>query len=650
MSNAPRSSASPPSGLAPEPALPFGPPDAEQSLVRRFHQQARRHASRLAARVGGASITYGELDQAGNRVARALLDALGEGNEPVAMLLGAGLDQIAAHLGVLKAGKVCVPLDPAQPEPRLVRILAETGARRLLTDGARHRRAVDLAEALIGGTGGGGPGTAVLDVSALSPALDERPPQVDIAPDALAYVFYTAGSTGEPKGVMQSHRNLLQLARLYHEEIGLRPEDRILCPMPLFYAGGVWGLLGALASGVSLHRASAEGAGALPAQIAAGEITVAQLMTSMLRQLLREVPPGHRFPSLRLVYTGGEVLHPADVTRFREVFPDCTLLYDLGSTEAGLICHLRIDAGASPDGHVHRREGKPLVPVGFPLPGVELLILDGDGRPVAPGSDGQIAVRSEFLSPGYWRDPERTGAAFLSDPAGGARRIYLTGDVGTMLPDGRLLQLGRTDLLTKIRGQRVGAGEIEAALRDDPAISDAAVVAREDAGGDARLVAYLACARRQALTVSALRRRLAATLPASMIPSAFVFLDALPLSPAGKVDRMALPDPGRSRPPLEVAYVAPRTRLEETLADAWAEALELDRVGVDDDFLDLGGHSLAATRLLFRLTTQLGVDLPLSHLFEAPTVAAQARAILDLLAARLPDVERERLLRRIETR
>ncbi len=203
--------------------------------------------------------------------------------------------------------------------------------------------------------------------------------------------------------------------------------------------------------------------------------------------------------------------------------------------------------------------------------------------------------------------------------------------------------------MTKI-GQRVGAGEIEAALRDDPAISDAAVVAREDAGGDARLVAYVACAPRQAPTVSALRRRLAAALPASMIPSAFVFLDALPLSPAGKVDRTALPDPGRSRPPLEAAYVAPRTGLEEALADAWADALELDRVGVDDDFLDLGGHSLAATRLLFRLTGRLGVELPLSNLFETPTVAAQARAILDLLAATLPDAERERLLGRIETR
>jgi amino acid adenylation domain-containing protein len=633
--------------------LPFGPPDAEQSLVRRFEQQVDRHASRLAARVGAASITYGELERAGNRVAHALRAALGEGPEPVAMLLGPGLEQIAAHLGVLKSGKACVPLDPAQPQPRLARILAETGARLLLTDGPRRSRAGDLADgrpekATAATEGGLGSRPAVLDVSALPTSHDERP-RATITPDTLAYVFYTAGSTGEAKGVMQNHRNLLQLARLYHEEIGFSPEDRILCPMPLVYAGGVWGLLGAIASGASLHRAAMEGAGALPTQISEGAITVAQLMTSMLRQLLREVAPGARFPSLRLVYTGGEVLHPADVTRFREVFPDCTLLYDLGSTEAGLICHFRIDAGARPDGHVHHRDGTALVPVGFPLPGVELLILDDGGRPVTPGSAGQIAVRSEFLSPGYWRDPERTDAAFLADTAGGTRRIYLTGDVGAMLPDGRFLHFGRTDLLTKIRGQRVGAGEIEAALRDDPAVTDAAVVARDDAGGDARLVAYVACAPGHPLTVSALRRRLAAVLPASMIPSAFVLLDALPLSPVGKVDRAALPEPGRSRPPLEVAYVAPRTRLEETLADAWAEALELDEVGVDDHFLELGGHSLAATRLVFRLNEQLGVELPVSHLFEAPTVAAQSRTILDFLAARLPDAELERLLGRIET-
>ena len=613
--------------------------------MHRFERQVAAHPDRPAACIGGRSIAYRDLDRAANRIAGALLGALEGDAEPVAMLLAPGLDNIAAHLGVLKSGKVCVPLDPGQPQSRLARILAETGSRMLLTDGARSHRAADLADASIAGrVDGRGSGPVTLDVTTLPAGLDEAAPRVAIRPDALAYVFYTAGSTGEPKGVMQNHRNLLQLTRLYHDEIRLRPSDRILCPMPLAYAGGVWGLLAALASGASLHRAGTEGAGGLPAQIADGGVTVAQLMTSMLRQLLREIASGERFPSLRLVYTGGEVLHPADLARFREALPGTELLYDLGSTEAGLICHLRVDGTAAPGRHVHEREGKFLVPVGYPLDGVELLLLDPDGSPVAPGDAGQIAVRSAFLSPGYWRDPERTQAVFRPDPEGGSRRIFLTGDLGAALPDGGLLHLGRLDLQAKIRGNRVGVGEIEAVLRAEPAVADVAVTAGKNAEGDARLIAYLACRPGRSVTVTALRRRLAALLPASMIPSVFVFLDALPLSPVGKVDRAALPEPGRDRPALDVVYTAPRTPLEELLADVWAEVLDLDQVGVDDDFLDLGGHSLTAAQLAFRLNERLAVELPLAELFEASTIADQAQAILRVLAGALPDGEGERLL------
>ena len=236
--------------------VPFGPPAAERSLVRRFARQVAEHGGRLAAQIGGESITYGELDEAATRVSNALLHALGGDAEPVAMLLGPGTAQVAAHLGVLKSGKVCVPLDPAQPQPRLARIVADTGARMLLTDRARRHRAADLADGSIAvGADRSASRPAVLDVGALPPGARGTSVQTAIAPEALAYVFYTAGSTGEPKGVMQSHGNLLQVARLYHDETRLRPSDRILCPMPLTYAGGVWGMLGALASGASLHRA-----------------------------------------------------------------------------------------------------------------------------------------------------------------------------------------------------------------------------------------------------------------------------------------------------------------------------------------------------------------------------------------------------------
>ena len=309
--------------------------------MRRFERQAARHPGRLAARVGDATIAYAELESAANRVAHAVLHAACDGDEPVALLFGAGLDQIVAHLAVLKAGKACVPLDPTQPQPRLARVLAESGARILLTDGPRLGHAADLADA---SPTGHAPHrrarAAVLDMAALPLGRADTPPRVAITPDTLAYVFYTAGSTGEPKGVMQSHRNLLRGARIYHHETGLRPEDRILCPMPLTYAGGVWGLHGALANGASLHRPPGDGAVGLTSLIVRSEITVVQALTSLLRQLLREAMPGERFPSLRLVYTGGEVLHSADVERFHEVFPGVELFYDFGSTEAGLVSHL----------------------------------------------------------------------------------------------------------------------------------------------------------------------------------------------------------------------------------------------------------------------------------------------------------------------
>ena len=630
------------------PPLPFGPPELERSLVRRFEQQVARQPHHLAARIRDAAIAYAELDRAANRVAHALLEALGEGAEPVLLLLEPGLEPIAAHLGVLKAGKFCVPLDPSQPHSRLAGIIAGAVARAVLTDGAHTGLAAELAGLTPAGTAMSRP--SVLDVGALPAGLSERPPGIEIEPDALAYVFHTSGSTGEPKGVLQSQRTLLEVARLYHEEHGLGPDDRVLCPTPLVYAGGVWVLLGTLTNGASLHRTGVDGAARLVATVSGGNITVAQLIPSLLRQFLREVSTTDPPRSLRLVYTGGEVLHPADVARFGAVLPaGCELLYDLGSTEAGLICHHRIDAAAGPESYVAHHEGKALLPVGTPLAGVEVLLLDEDGRPAAPGQAGEIAVRSAHLSPGYWRDPERTRAVFRPDPAGGSRRIYATGDWGAALPDGRLLHLGRKDFQAKIRGQRIGLAGIETTLRADPAIIDAVVVARDDGQGDARLVAYVAVASPGAVTVSAIRQRLAAVLPAAMVPSAFVFLDALPVSPAGKVDRTALPEPGRGRPPLDVVYAAPCTGLEKVLADLWAEVLELDEVGVDDDFLDLGGHSLAAARLGFGLNTRLGIELPLSILLGAPTVAAQARAIADLLAHGHPDDALTRALDHIET-
>ena len=265
-------------------------------------------------------------------------------------------------------------------------------------------------------------------------------------------------------------------------------------------------------------------------------------------------------------------------------------------------------------------------------------------KPSAPDDIGEIAIRSRYLSPGYWRRPDLTAAAFRPDPAGGPERIYRTGDLGRRLPDGCLVHLGRKDFQVKIRGFRVEVAEVEGALLSLPTVQEAVVVAREDRPGDRRLVAYLVPTARPAPTVTALRQALAAVVPDYMVPAAYVLLDALPKTPGGKVDRRALPPPGRTRPALDQPLVAPRTPVEATVGAIWQEVLGLDELGIHDNFFDLGGHSLAASQVIARVTETLHVDLPLRVLFAAPTVTGLAVAVVQGLMQDVAPDERARLL------
>jgi acyl carrier protein len=244
-------------------------------------------------------------------------------------------------------------------------------------------------------------------------------------------------------------------------------------------------------------------------------------------------------------------------------------------------------------------------------------------------------VRSRYLSPGYWRRPDLTQEAFLPDPAGTEARVYRTGDLGRMLPDGCLVHLGRNDFQVKVRGHRIEPGEIETALIGHPAVQDAVVAVRQDRHGDTRLVAYLAVTSAPGPTVSELRRFLAELVPDYMVPAAFVCLDALPLTPNGKVDRRALPEPGTGRQALDTPFVAPTTAVEQTLAGIWAEVLDLDRVGIHDRFLDLGGDSLLASRVLARIPAAFGVEPPMRELLAASTVAEMAMVLLTHAAAKV---------------
>ncbi len=578
-----------------------------------FEKVAEAFPDRLAVKALGEQFTYAELNAAANRIAWSVLDACGEANAPLPVLLPHSRTLYAATLGVLKAGKACVPLDPSLPDSRLGFIIDHIEAPLVISDGAHAGRAADVG------------GRRVLTAEAHRDSVPDSNPLLPISPDALAYVLYTSGTTGEPKGVMQTHRNILHAVDLFVEEQIITPEDRVARPGTHAFIGNIRSSLGAFLSGAAYLPIDLEGVDRLAEVLARDEVTGFCSPCSAFRQVLWALRDTGPPSSLRWFSNGGEPLYRADVEQWRRIFPaGSRCIHGLASTEADAICRLTLDT--------HTEVRTEVVPLGYAVPGVEIRLLDEAGEPVPAGDAGQIVVRSPYLSPGYWRRPDLTDAAFRP-LSGSAGRWYFTGDMGRMGPDGCLEGLGRRDTQTKIRGYRVASGEVEIALSAVKGVKEAAVVARPEASGELRLVGYVSAEPSARLTVTCLRSALAAVLPDYMVPSAFVFLDSLPLTPNGKLDRRQLPAPDRSRPRLGVAFEALRTPVEKALAELWKELLGLDKVGANDGFFDLGGNSLTAVRMAARVRERFGVELTLRTLLGAPTLAEVAQTVSLALTA-----------------
>ena len=347
------------------------------------------------------------------------------------------------------------------------------------------------------------------------------------------------------------------------------------------------------------------------------------------------------FPDIRILRLGGEPVYKRELDFFKKFFSkDCILVNRLGSSETGSLRMYFVNKETQISGN--------LIPVGYAVMDNEILLVDDAGKQIA-GDEGEIAVKTRYVSPGYWRRPDLTDGVFLPGPAGGKERIYRTGDLGRMLPDGCLLHLGRKDFFVKIRGYRIDIDEIEAALRECPGIKEAVVVARNNNSGDERLVAYLVPTVQPGPKVGELRRFLNEKLPDYMIPHNFVTLEAIPLTDTRKVDRKALPNPGTSRPELTTPYAAPKTAIEKELAKIWAEVLSTDEVGIHDDFLDLGGDSISATRIISRVIATFELQLPVQALFDSPTVAAMSVVISNKEEQKADEEELKRLLREVES-
>lgn len=593
------------------PATPWSEEDLERSVEACFEQQVDRDPLRVALRTPGQSLTFEALDRWANRIARSALEARGERLEPMALLVGRGPAAIAGILAAFKAGKISLFLDGSLPKERLRFLLEDAGAGLLAGGG----ESLPLARALAAEAD-----VPLIDVEAAGTgSASEARPGLRVPPDTPAYIVYTSGSAGVPKGVVNSHRNLLWNTRLGARFAGMTASEKaLLVPSP--GAGQGLALFQALLAGAAVYPYDVRSAGlpALRDWLLAEEITLYHSVPSVFRSLVKTLRPGESFPSLRVVRLGGDTVRREDVELFQRHFSDpCRLRVSYGSSETGPIASHFLGAAT-------RLESGP-VPVGRPYEGVEVRLLDEEGRDVAPGEIGEITVRSRHLALGYWKREALTRERFLPDPAGGEERIFRTGDLGQLRPDGLLVHRGRKDFQVKIRGNRVEVGEVEEALRALPGVEDAAVAASEGPDGEKRLVGYVVWTGRPG-SAKALRDGLSRSLPAHMVPAAFVALPALPLTARGKVDRAALkpPEPvGRAAGEL----LAPRDEVERALVDLWEELLRVRPVGVRDDFFELGGDSLLAVELFALIERRMGRYLPLSGFVNASTVELLAEKL-----------------------
>ncbi|MGH7824578.1 MAG: non-ribosomal peptide synthetase [Candidatus Binatia bacterium] len=592
--------------------IEFKAEDIEQSIPERFERMVGMHLDQIAVKSANHEFTYAELNRRANQVAHALVARCDKQAERIGLLLESDAPLIAAILGVLKAGKIYVPLNSSLPRARIAYMLEDTQASSLITNTKNLAFARELSRNAL----------HLMNLDELDPTIATENPRIPISPDALTWILYTSGSTGRPKGVVQNHRNVLYFVRQYTNGLHLCADDRLSLLFSFSANGAAHDTFSALLNGASLYPFDVKEKGTAPLADWLGQnrLSIYCSVPTVFRYFLETFGGTESFPHLRLIKLIGEPVARKDVELYRKFFsPDCVFINRLGSTETGTICWYFINKETQIEGN--------LVPVGHALEDHEILLLDGTGRKVDADDIGEIAVKGRYLTPGYWQKPDLTSAAFL--PTAGPERLYRTGDIGRMLSDGRLLCLGRKDSQVKIRGHRVEIAEIEMALLNLGMIKAAVVVAREDPCGDSRLVAYLVPNGDLKPTVTKLRRALAETLPEHMIPSSFLFLDAFPSAPNGKIDRKSLPDPGNLRPELDTPYAAPTTPVEESLARIWAEVLSLDQVGIHDNFFDLGGHSLLATQVASRVREALQVNLPLRLMFDKPTIAELAEVLRD---------------------
>jgi amino acid adenylation domain-containing protein len=595
---------------------PQEPPDMNQTIPGLFDVQVKKMPEKIAAVGKGGrngesvQLTYRELDEKARQLAVVLKERGVLADDIVGILAEPCVETIIAVLGILKAGGCYLPIDPDYPRERIDYILRDSNVEILL---AGPETLLNLPEGRL--------------IHHSSNRL------ITHQSGNLAYIIYTSGSTGWPKGVMVEHSSVIRLVR-NPNYIRFQEDDRILQTGSLSFDASTFEIWGALLNGLRLYTAEREeilDPRTLSDAVKDRRITIIWMTSGLFNRMCQA--DVEIFTGLRYLLVGGDVLSPVYINRVRQRYPGLVIINGYGPTENTTFSTThRIDS-----------EYKENIPIGRPITNSSAFILDKSGYPVPIGVKGELAVGGEGVARGYMNQPELTAEKFIFYRSYRSYKTYIfykTGDLARWLPDGAIEFLGRKDQQIKIRGQRVELGEIENQLTKHETVKNAVVIARETKGGEKYLCAYIVPYHEhpeaeavppseKSPDMMELNTYLARKLPGYMVPARFVFLEQLPLTPNGKVDRKALPEPDRSRPRLETPFLVPDTHMEKLIAQTWKEVLTVDKIGIHDNFFNLGGDSLSLIEVINRLREILQKEIPVTMMFQYPTIHSLAQHIVE---------------------
>lgn len=580
-------------------------------LAKMFEQLVPTFDDKVAVQTEDGSLTYGQLNRYANQVGHEILancrvNHQNGGPTTVGLLFEHGIGMIVGLVGALKTGHIYVPLDPTYPEKRLAYMMENSGASLIVTNTHHYQLARQIA---IGADGTELPIVCIDQIPAETPDTNL---QVEIPEDAVAYILYTSGSTGRPKGVYQNHRNIWHFIKGYTDDLSITSNDRLTLLSAFCHDAAVMDIYSGLLNGATLYPVSikTKSMDTMAEWLIREKITIWHSVPTVYRFLIHTLTGEEVFPHLRLVVLGGEAVLANDVLMFKRFFPEAVFMNLYGQSESSYNSGQFISA-ATPFSKVM---------LGKPVQGTEILVINESGKKALPLQVGEIVIASPHVACGYWQNPEKTAEVFRDHPTRG--RLYRTGDLGKLLVDGNIEFMGRKDFQVKIRGYRIEPGEIESQLLEYPGVTECVVIAKKESEENYTLCAFVVA--RENVMETELRTYLGGQLPEYMIPAYFVKLDRLPLTPNNKVDRLALMEMNP-----EVAgtmeYEAPTNDTEERLVKIWEDVLHRERIGIQDNFFQIGGHSLKATQLVARVYREFQVEVPLREIFQnASTIKEMA--------------------------